>query len=101
MIESPAGEAVYGKNLLTFRWLSVGDAVRYHLQIAEDKDFSRLVEDRSDIHDTEYKTARLASGTYYFRISSIAEDDYQGDWSDVLSFTIAPGASLPAEIQRQ
>jgi hypothetical protein len=99
MIESPANGAVYGKNLVTFRWLRVGDAVGYHVQIAEDKGFSRLVEDRSDIRDTEYKAARLDSGTYYFRISSIAKDDYQGEWSDVLSFTIASGT--PAEIQRQ
>jgi hypothetical protein len=101
MIEAPQNGAVYEKNLVSFRWLSVTDAVRYHVQIAEDKDFSRLVEDSSDLHDTEYKTQHLEFKTYYFRISSIAEDDYQGEWSDVLSFTIASGTPAPAEIQRQ
>jgi hypothetical protein len=99
MTEAPQNGAVYGKNLVTFRWLRVGDAVRYHVQIAEDKGFSRLVEDSIDIRDTEYKAAHLDSGTYYFRISSIAKDDYQGEWSDILSFTIASGTPAPAEIQ--
>ena len=101
IIESPANGAVSGKNLLMFRWLRVGDAARYHVQIAEDKGFSRLVEDPSDIRDTEYKPAHLEFKTYYFRISSIAKDNYQGEWSDVFSFTIAPGSPAPAEIQRQ
>jgi hypothetical protein len=100
MIESPANKAVYQTNLLTFRWLRVGDAVRYHVQVAADKDFSRLVEDRNDIHDTEYKATHLDAGTYYFRISSIAQDDYQGEWSDVLGFTTALGTSAPSEIQQ-
>jgi hypothetical protein len=99
MIESPVKKTVYGKNLLIFRWLRVSDAVRYHVQIAEDKEFNKVIEDRNNISATEYKTAPLDSKTYYFRISSIAEDDYQGAWSDILNFTIASEATAPEESQ--
>ena len=101
MIESPANKAVYRNNWLRFRWLRVLDAVRYHVQIAEDKEFNRLIEDRNNVSDTEYKTPHLDFKTYYFRISSIAKDDYQGEWSDILSFTIASGTQTPAKLLRQ
>jgi hypothetical protein len=48
-----------------------------------------MIEDRTDISDTEYETGKLDLRTYYFRIGSIAKDEYQGEWSDILSFTIS------------
>ena len=60
------------------------------MQIAEDKEFNKIVETRTDIRDLEYKAAHLDFNTYYFRISSVAKDDYQGDWSDILRFTVVP-----------
>jgi hypothetical protein len=88
-IESPVDKAVYGETSLKLKWLKVPDAVRYHIQIAEDREFIKMIEDRTDISDTEYETGKLDLRTYYFRIGSIAKDEYQGEWSDILSFTIS------------
>ena len=90
MIESPVDKAVYKEASLTLRWLKVENAVRYQLEIAEDKEFNKIVTTRADIQDREYHTGKLDFKTYYFRIRSIAKDDYQGEWSDILSFSVSP-----------
>ena len=87
-IEIPRDQAVYPGASLTCKWLKVADASRYHVQIAEDNEFSRLVQDRSDVTTTEYATGNLDFKNYYFRVSSIASDNYQGEWSDTLMFTL-------------
>ena len=101
LIGAPVDNASYTAQSLLFRWLRVDDAVRYHVQIAEDKEFKKIVETRTDIRDLEYKAAHLDLNTYYFRISSVAKDDYQGDWSDILRFTIVPPSTGPPDVRKQ
>ena len=98
-IESPVDKRVYTEKSIAFKWLRVEDAVRYHIQIAEDKDFNKIIEIRNDIRNLQYETTTLDFKTYYFRISSIAKDDYQGEWSDILSFSIAPSAPALPDIR--
>jgi hypothetical protein len=99
IIESPVDKTAYREKSLTLRWLRVNDAVQYHVQIAEDKEFNRIIETRNDIRELQYETTKLDFKTYYFRISSIAKDDYQGEWSDILSFSIAPSAPALPDIR--
>jgi hypothetical protein len=99
IIESPVDKTAYREKSLTFKWLRVNDAVQYHIQIAEDKEFNRIIEARNDVRELQYETTKLDFNTYYFRISSIAKDDYQGEWSDVLSFSIAPSAQALPDIR--
>jgi hypothetical protein len=79
-----------------FQWLSVSDAVLYHVQIARDREFRTIVADRLDVRDTTVRTEALEYGPYYFRVSSIADDGYQGAWSDPLAFTLNPLPPTPA-----
>ena len=78
-----------------FEWLKVTKAVRYHLQVAEDRKFQAIVADAKDITSVSHKMGSLDFKTYYFRVSSIAADGYQGIWSDTLSFTIIPPPPSP------
>ncbi|MFZ5907875.1 MAG: FecR domain-containing protein [Nitrospirota bacterium] len=73
---------------LQFEWLMVEDAVRYHVQIAEDSAFQRIMVDRADITGTSFAPLHLGDHLYYFRIRSVAADSYEGAWSDVLTFTV-------------
>jgi len=79
-----------------FQWLSVRDAVLYHVQIAGDREFRTIVADRLDVKETTFRTGALEYKPYYFRVSSIAEDGYQGAWSDPLAFTLYPLPPTPA-----
>jgi hypothetical protein len=71
------------------------------VQLAEDEGFNKVIENRDDIMVTEYEIAGLNSKAYFFRISSIAKDDYQGEWSDVLSFTIVSDNALPSKAKER
>jgi hypothetical protein len=94
-IQSPADGADLREKTVQFKWLNVAKAVRYHLQVAEDRQFNHIVADLADINDSSVQTENLDFKTYYFRISSIAADGYQGIWSDILSFNIIPPPPAP------
>jgi len=79
-----------------FQWLSVSDAVRYQAQIAEDREFKTIILDKNDLKESTLKTGTLAYKPYFFRVSSIAQDDYQGAWSDPLAFTLSAMAPTPS-----
>ena len=86
-ILSPVSNARYADDMPLFEWLTVQDAVRYHLQVAQDRTFAKMVVDKPALRDTQYEPRQFEPGTYYFRLRSIASDGYEGEWSDILSFT--------------
>jgi len=71
-----------GDKAVILEWLSVADAVRYHLQISEDGDFRNPVVDRSDLEAVSFRAEGLENKPYSFRIRSVAKDDCPGGWSD-------------------
>ena len=94
-IQSPSEGADLREKVVRFEWLKVAKAVRYHLQVAEDRKFQVIVADAKDISGVSYKLASLDFKTYYYRLSSIAADGYEGLWSDILSFDIIPPPPSP------
>ena len=94
-IQSPVDGSDYREKTIRFQWLKVEKAERYHLQVAEDRKFHTIIEDRSDVSAISHQTGNLDFKTYYFRVSSIASDGYQGIWSDMLSFNIIPPPPAP------
>ncbi len=90
MILMPGNGLKVGKKETTLEWLSVGDAVRYHLQISEDQEFQKLFLDKADLTDLTFKPEGLENKPCTFRIRSIAKDDYSGAWSDPVSFNGSP-----------
>lgn len=94
-IKLPADKAEYKLQSLKCEWLKVSDAAKYYVQIAEDNEFQQLVRDRNDLGNPEYATGNLEFKTYYFRVGSIAADNYQGEWSDTLTFTLLPPPPAP------
>lgn len=78
-----------------FKWLSVKDAVRYHIQIARDVGFKNIVDEIKDYKNTTYITGVLDYGEYYFRVCSVAGDDYEGGWSNVIKFRLIPPPPSP------
>jgi hypothetical protein len=95
VIQSPGDSASLRAKKMDFKWLSVNDAVSYHMQIAEDREFIRIVVDRSDIAAPEFTPQSLDYKTYFFRVSSIARDGYEGIFSPTQSFTLVPPPPTP------
>jgi LysM repeat protein len=94
-IQTPIEGGEYREKTLLCKWLQVKDAVVYNLQIAEDAKFNTVVQDRSDIQDTEYKIEVPDYKDYYFRVSSVAKDRFEGEWSDTIRFKITPPPPTP------
>jgi hypothetical protein len=94
-IQSPSDGADLREKTARFEWLNVAKVVKYHLQVAEDRNFQVIVTDARDISGVSYETGILDFKTYYFRVSSIAADGYEGLWSDTLSFNIIPPPPSP------
>lgn len=94
-IQSPVDGATPRDRRVGFKWLKVKDAVNYHLQIAEDREFVRIVLDKNDVADTEFISPPLEFKPYFFRVSSVADDGYEGIPSDIQGFTIVPPPSAP------
>lgn len=88
------GARVYGQRI-SLRWMRVPDARRYHLQVSRDPEFHNLVADLDNIQSHVYRLEKLSSSVYYFRIRSIAEDRFRGEWSKTISFEMAPFPASP------
>jgi hypothetical protein len=87
-VQFPMDNTEYKTVSMMFQWLKVEDADNYHLQMAEDADFTRLLIDAAGLKDMEFKKSGLEPKTYYFRIRSNAADGYLGIWSDTQRFTL-------------
>jgi len=95
-ISLPVSNAEYREKSLQCNWLAVKDAVAYHMQISGDHEFNRIVEESHAIVKTAYETRKLDCGNYYFRIRSVAEDGYDGAWSDTITFAVVPPPPSPS-----
>ena len=95
LIQTKGNEAEFMSRTGRFTWLKVEDAVMYHLQVAQDSQFSLLKEERLDHKGESYETGVLDYGTYYFRISSIAADGYEAGWSETIPFRLIPPPPAP------
>ncbi|HXX80260.1 MAG TPA: FecR domain-containing protein, partial [Thermodesulfovibrionales bacterium] len=94
-IQSPGESVSLRANTMEFKWLGVKDAVGYHVQIAEDSEFTRIVVDRRGITPTGFTSPSLDFKTYVFRVSSIARDGYEGIFSHAQNFTLVPPPPVP------
>jgi hypothetical protein len=94
-IQSPADGAVYREKSIKCQWLNVKNAAEYHIQVSEDRGFGKIVLENNTIKTMEFETKPLDYKTYYFRVCSKAEDGYEGEWSDPISFTVVPPPPAP------
>lgn len=95
MIASPASGDSLRSSTVDLVWLKVRDAAKYHVQLAEDENFTTVLSEEPALEETRFRAASLHPGTYYFRVRSIADDGYAGKWSGVQLFTVLPPPPAP------
>jgi hypothetical protein len=87
---------------LWFNWYAIGDALRYHFQLASDSLFESIIFEDDEIADTTLFISELVrSNTYFWRVRAENVVDY-GEWSEIHSFStieadptfLSPGHSL-------
>jgi len=69
-----------------FSWSAVGGAVRYHLEIAADAEFSQLMDETwvsgTDAELLSLSVDSLEPGTYFWRVAAVDADGYESTWSN-------------------
>jgi hypothetical protein len=75
---------------LEFAWLANATAPQAHLQVAEDAEFTRIVQDRDNIEGTKQRAEIATAGTYYWRLGSIRSDGDRGPFGDPQRFELRP-----------
>jgi hypothetical protein len=84
----PADAPKSDRKHIFMRWQDLGEGMTYHFQMAGDKEFGQIV------HDAHVKQPEITvekpkkSGTYYVRVSCIAPDGYEGNFSPPQSFKV-------------
>ena len=89
------GDVLVGKTV-EIKWLKVKEAAHYHVQVAGDRTFETIIEEDGNYDRESYRTGKLEFGAYYFRVRSVAEDGYEGAWSDAVGFSLIPPLAAPA-----
>jgi len=74
--------AELGEEQLTFRWQSVGDGLRYQLQLATDPDFKQVVSEKS-VESTQLTISRPFAQHYYYRLRTLEQDGYASPYGRV------------------
>ncbi len=82
-----------------FSWAKLQSVQHYHIQIAEDALFKKIIIDNTNLVDVSYAAdKKLTLGQYYWRVASINTDEGQGPFSDAQVFRRvmpAPNAEEP------
>ena len=68
-------------------WQSVDNADGYRLQLAEDSDFERIVQDR-EVSDTEIRMRLDPGERYHVRVKGLAPEPMRSDWGEVREIAV-------------
>lgn len=89
---------------IRFQWTDAGSGYQYHVQLAADRDFTQVLADQSGLGATGFTHDFATTGTYFWRVATIAFKDGnpdQGPWSDAAQFQLLPPQEMPAASQER
>ncbi|RMD88210.1 MAG: T9SS C-terminal target domain-containing protein [Calditrichaeota bacterium] len=90
ILVSPKDKEINLPPEVTFTWEKVEGALKYHLQLSEDREFTTLIFNDSLITNLEIQFGPLELGKkYYWRVRA-GRINYMGPWSEIRSFTVTP-----------
>jgi len=78
---APVEGAILAVSEVDILWPDAPRIGWYHLQIAEDEDFQRLVVDRTDLAAAFFRTPPLKPGFYWLRASAVYEEGRESAYS--------------------
>ncbi|MFH1051872.1 MAG: aryl-sulfate sulfotransferase [bacterium] len=90
LIAPQNNELVNHNDLVNLIWSPHGYFTGCNLQIAEDKDFDKIILDTTKLTSIRFDFYNIESGrTYWWRVSS-DNGNTKGDWSEIRQFTPVP-----------
>jgi len=93
---NPSDGSTFTEQLPAFTWARSDEAASYHLQVARDADFNRIVFDVQNTATTQFEsTDQAAPGDWYWRVASTTKDDKTGPFGGIRHFEISPKPTTP------
>ncbi|BBB30649.1 FecR domain-containing protein [Neptunomonas japonica] len=90
-------EPTTSKTELGFSWKEDETATHYQIQLANNKDFSKIIADK-EVSTAEATLKKPASGTYFMRVRGFDSDNYAGSWSSTQKIEVPVDSYMPAII---
>jgi len=92
---APVEGAILAAGAVDILWPDAPRTGWYHLQIAEDADFLRLVVDRTDLAAASFRTPVLAPGFYWLRASAVLGEGRESAFSAPRRFQLVALPEAP------
>jgi hypothetical protein len=89
ILMSPMKSAISTTLTPKLQWVASDDEVTYALQVARDKNFEKIVLDKTGIEESYYTVPESVLkwySTYYWRVNSRDENGTSSDWSETWYF---------------
>ncbi len=93
---SPRADGKQTVGSVEFAWARNTTAPRVRLQLAEDAGFTRLLQDRDALSETQFRADVAAPGTYFWRLASIRDNGDHGPFGDTQRFELRPMPATPS-----
>ncbi|MBI4777078.1 MAG: FecR domain-containing protein [Deltaproteobacteria bacterium] len=90
------GDRVFKSGMVHFSWAGVPQAKKYRIQVRKGELLQVFDKVITETTQPAFEFQPAAPSVYQVRIRSIAEDDYEGLWSNVSSFRVVPPPPEPA-----
>ena len=87
IISSPKNNRKFFTPAIKIRWLESDLADHYRIQLARDKKFSKVIEEK-ETKKAHYLTHDLKPGKYFFRVQLVTDDDFETLFSAPLTWEI-------------
>lgn len=85
VISAPQNGHTSWDGKIEIRWLRSDQAVSYQLELAADPSFTEII-GNNKVTEPTYLTPQLETGSYFFRVKAVAEDGFESNYSQPLSF---------------
>jgi hypothetical protein len=92
---APRSDAKQAAGRIEFAWAPNADAPRTRLQLAQDPEFTRIVQDRDLLEQASLALDISEAGTYHWRMASIRPDGDHGPFGDPQRFEVRPTPEPP------
>ena len=87
-LSAPASKSLTNDNTPEFSWKYQENSAYYHIQIADSKYFTNILQEQDGITDLSFTAAELADGRYYWRVRGRNGMDAYGTWSSYRYFSV-------------
>ncbi|MCX7876836.1 MAG: fibronectin type III domain-containing protein [Melioribacteraceae bacterium] len=95
---SPINNTVNQNVITNLRWQKIDNADKYNLQIAEDLNFNKIIIDKNDIEESNFRVNTLTNQKKYFWKVKAINQSGESEFSEIWNFTTIDTIYAPSNL---